>query len=209
MIDQRADIYIESRFPNLIPANTSFPAWAFLNVTGGFNVAAAQADDSAPESTPIPTSTSTSSSVSSTTVASTTQSSSSTASSSSASAAGNPSEASHKTSHAGAIAGGVIGGLVFLAALAGLTVFVLRRRGSNSRSVSADTHYGALRQASPLPMSQNTFVQQQQPVYKPYDPSDPSTFPETIPEPTVRTTNSGYGLTSPELPGAYRGIPEV
>lgn len=116
----------------------------------------------APESTLIPASTFTSSSTS---VTSTT--SRSATSSPSSSAASNPSGATHK-SNAGAIAGGVVGGLVFLSALAGLTIYLLRRRQSGSQSASASTHYGSVPQRSPPPMSQNTFAQQQPAMYKPY-----------------------------------------
>ncbi|KZP08341.1 hypothetical protein FIBSPDRAFT_874621 [Athelia psychrophila] len=188
-----------STFPDPIPANTTFPAWAYLNATGGFNVAAAQADDRAPESSPIPQSTA----APSTSASASSASSTSSAPSSSPSAAGNSS--THK-SNTGAIAGGVIGGLAFVAALAALAVYLLRRR-SQTHTAPSDTYYGAVPQNAP-PMSQHTHtLSQPQPMYKPYDPSDPSTFPESAPTPTVQTTSSG--LQSAEQPGAYRGVPEV
>ncbi|KZP19521.1 hypothetical protein FIBSPDRAFT_563014 [Athelia psychrophila] len=185
-----------STFPEPIPENSAFPAWAYLNVTAaGFNAAAAQADTAAPESTAIPTSTSTSSA-----------SATSSTSTSGPSAAGNPSTASHKSSNTGAIAGGVIGGLAFVAALAGLTFYLLRRQ-AQSHTVPSDTYYGAVPQKAAQDMSENSFAQQPQPVYRPYNPSDPSTFPESAPTPTVQTTS--FPLAAQEQPGAYRGVAEV
>ncbi|KZP19519.1 hypothetical protein FIBSPDRAFT_932816 [Athelia psychrophila] len=190
-----------STYPLPVPDNTAFPAWAYLNVTGGFNAAAAQAAIAGPESTPIPTSTSASSSTSTITATGTGSSSSP-----STSAAGNQSLTSHKSSNTGAIAGGVIGGLAFVAALAGLAVYLLRRR-AQSHTAPSDSYYGAVPQKSLPSMSENSYAQQQQPLARPYDPSDPSTFPESLPTPTIQTTSSGFAAH--EQPGAYRGVAEV
>ncbi|KZP19549.1 hypothetical protein FIBSPDRAFT_932842 [Athelia psychrophila] len=198
-------------FPEPIPAGTAFPAWAYLNVTNDFNIAAAQAAIAGPESmAPIPTSTSTvfvSASTSTSTLF--IPSSTNSTPTNSPSTTSNPSSVTRKSSNTGAIAGGVIGGVVFVTALAGLTVYLLRRR-KRSHAAPSDVYYGGESQMSPPPMSDRTsFAQQQQPLYRPYDPSDPGTFPESPPTPTIQTTNSGFRLAAQEQPGVYRGLAEL
>ncbi|KZP19548.1 hypothetical protein FIBSPDRAFT_1045510 [Athelia psychrophila] len=184
-----------STFPKPIPENTAFPAWAYLNVTNDFNIAAAQAATASPESMPIPTSTSTS------LISSTSTNSPSTTS--------NPSLTTRQSSNTGPIAGGVIGGLAFVAALAGLVVYLLRRR-KRSHTAPSDIYYGGEPQRALPSMSDRTsFAQYQQPIYRPYDPADPRTFPESPPTPTIQTTNSSFPLAAQEQPGAYRGVAEL
>jgi len=209
------------QFPEQIPSGTSIPAWAYLDVvsTDTFSAAAAQADLSAPESSATgtkPTGTV------STTVAYTSSGFGSTATSV---GSGGPGSASaSKKSNAGAIAGGVVGGLAGLGIIAALvTFFIMHRRRTQVAPSATYGNFYTSRSDAPLnsppvnsvplssspPMSQNPYNNQ---APRLYDPSDPSTYPQSPPSPTIHTTNSGpvpqpYG--QPPQPGYYSGVPEL
>jgi len=199
------------------------PAWAYLDVIGNdvFNPVAAQADTGAPESSAggsQPTGTMTSSTAAASPAYTSTAFDSSSTTPSPAS--GNTAPA--KKSNVGAIAGGAVGGVVVLGLIAGLVAFlaVRKRRASKSVSSPADGYMN-----SPPPTSQQSMYSS--PTYKSnidnpaygehaalrvYDPSDPSTYPQSPPTPTIHTTNSGP-VPHPYGPQAqlthYSGIPEL
>ncbi|KAF9068754.1 hypothetical protein BDP27DRAFT_1402993 [Rhodocollybia butyracea] len=111
---------------------------------------------------------------------------------------------SKKKSEAGPIAGGVVGGVALLSLLAVGVVFY-RRRGRQNRSPQPSKPIldGMDMHATPTPM----ISQVSTPSAKLYDPSDPTTFPQShLTQDTISTVQ--YRPTS-DLPAAYSGIPEV
>ncbi|KAF9013968.1 hypothetical protein BDQ17DRAFT_1404376 [Cyathus striatus] len=176
-------------FPGSLPPGTLVPNYAYDNVSaqGTFNVTIAQFDSSGPES--------------------------SGAASSTSSPTPTPSTGSGKKSNAGAIAGGVIGGVVFIALIAGLIIWLLRRRHNNR--IAPSQAYGAGQMA---PVSFNTTGSYLPPsTPKLYNPSDPSTFPSSFSTPPNNSQSSPYmnpsitGSTQPTVnhSARYTGAPEL
>ncbi|RXW22324.1 hypothetical protein EST38_g3514 [Candolleomyces aberdarensis] len=156
-------------YPQPIPATVAVPHWAYLDVAidDTFNITRAQSAGGV-ESTLVPTAASTTSP----------------GATGGVSGPGAPqSSSSSGGSNAGAIAGGVVGGIVFLA-LVGLGVFFFLRR-RKARQVPASAAYTAApynNPSSPPPMSSygdGTSTYAAIPTPKPYDPQDPSTFPNS------------------------------
>jgi hypothetical protein len=205
------------------------PAWAYLDVVSGdtFNATVAEADIGAPESSAsanMPTSIASSASANTISPAYT----STVSGSSSTPVSGNTTA---KKSNVGAIAGGAIGAVVVLGFLGALVAFlVVRKRNATNSVTSPADGYGNVPLKSPLSMSQQHSTYDGNPVYndKPayvgnsayaerpmprvYDPSDPSTYPQSPPTPTIHTTNSGLA-SHPYGPqgqvGHYSGAPEL
>ncbi|KAF8350580.1 hypothetical protein F5887DRAFT_1069583 [Amanita rubescens] len=190
-------VYVGTFLPQ-IPAGTTVPHWAYMDVTiyGEFNVTYAQ-QLVGPESiaNPQPTATSSSSSSSSTT------------------------SSSHKPP-IGPIIGGVVGGVVALALLSLAVVLLLRRRQLTPMEPVATTWdpRGPLPEGKSYPLYPVPFPP---PEHSPllYDPSDPRTFPPTpsplwpsdfasISSESVRPTISGSTLASGP-PRYYTGAPEL
>jgi hypothetical protein len=140
------------------------------------------------------------------------------------------------TSNAGAIAGGVVGGLVALGLIAGLIAWLLvRRRRQNQTAPSAEYGTsGAPYASGPSPVNGGAPTNNTASVYgsdhpqmgqysapagsaaalRPYNPSDPSTFPVSPGTPTIQTTqqpgygHNNYGAPAP-APGQYSGVAEL
>ncbi|KZS96129.1 hypothetical protein SISNIDRAFT_451821 [Sistotremastrum niveocremeum HHB9708] len=167
--DENCTSISPSVFPLPIPSGVTVPHWAFqdVNSSGNFNATLAQADGDSPESTaPAPSSTSTSSS----------SSTSSQSSSSSGSSGG--SSSGHK-SNTGAIAGGVVGGVVALLLIGLLAFFFMRkRRGSQADRVAPGAYENAAIDG-PIHTPDTAVGSYGNMSQKPYDPSDPSTFPSS------------------------------
>ncbi|KAI0263342.1 hypothetical protein BC834DRAFT_308983 [Gloeopeniophorella convolvens] len=188
-------------FPLPIPDGIRVPKWAFLDpATSGdsWNQAAAILAGDLPEVTGTAAFSSSTSAP---------QSTGSNAPSPSTSPA---SDSSGHKSHAGAIAGGVVGGLIAAALIAGAAAwFIIRRRRAQSAPSAAFASAGGPQMGqsfSPFSPSSET------PRY--YDPSDPSTFPQAAPSPTIHTTNPSaqfHGSFSDLQPNRqqYSGLPEV
>ncbi|KAK7054731.1 hypothetical protein VNI00_003194 [Paramarasmius palmivorus] len=171
-----------SSFPRDIPSGTSIPSWAYLNVTntgGTFDATLAENQPDAPESTGISPSTSTS-------VPAT--------SSSPASATETASVSSKKK--IGPIVGGVIGGVVGLCLIVIFIVWLLRRRKNNTPPSGL-----VLDDIDPPPSQATLHPGYMQEVpNKLYDPTDPSTFPPSIPPQPVsppRSPPPGSFMSSP------------
>ncbi|KAF9459981.1 hypothetical protein BDZ94DRAFT_1267131 [Collybia nuda] len=160
-----------SNFPANIPSGTRVPHWAYLDVVtlDVFSASLAQDSLNAPESTPVQQATTTSARGFTTGIPGHTA----------------PAQDSgSKKSNAGAIAGGVIGGLAFLAIVGGLMFWLVRRRRRTlGKPITA-----------PAPMSPPTsqyvdynpvslYPAPSPSLQKPYDPSDPNTFPTPSPVP--------------------------
>jgi len=209
-----------SVYPEPISSGTSIPAWAYLDVvkSNNFNVTEAQADDTQPASS-VSASQKPTGTVSSTT-ASTTASTASEISSTPTLAGngGGPtttttSNGTSNNSNTGAIAGGAVGGVVGLGIIAGVLAFFLMRNRRTKSAPSAEYntgYYGGPASDAPLntppPMSQHSYTNQ---VPRLYDPSDPSTYPQSTQTPTIQTTNSGPAYSHQHQASQYSGIPEL
>ncbi|GJE94502.1 hypothetical protein PsYK624_106720 [Phanerochaete sordida] len=173
-----------------IPSGTDIPAWAFLNVTSldTFDTDTARTFSTTNSTMFGGASSSSSSSV----IISFPTLSLSPASSGSASATPSAASNGQNKSNAGAIAGGVIGGLAGAAALASAAVFWWRRRIRAPRA--AET---AVDLTSPWTFTGAAFG-------KPYDPDDPSTFPDALHPPTMAyvQSQSATNVTSPSIASA-------
>jgi len=211
-------------FPDGVPSGTSVPAWAYLDVVSGdtFNLVAAEADTGAPESS---ASASTPTGITSSASAGSISSAYHTSTASGSSNTPVSGNTAAKKSNVGAIAGGTVGGVVVLGLIAALVAFLVVRKRNATKSVtpSADG-YGKTPLNSPPPMSQQHSTYDGNPVYadnlayaerpipRVYDPSDPSTYPQPPPTPTIHTTNPGPAF-HPYDPqgqvGQYSGAPEV
>ncbi|KDR73491.1 hypothetical protein GALMADRAFT_251199 [Galerina marginata CBS 339.88] len=144
-----------------IPSGVRVPHYAYLDIEAGdtFNATLAQAAGGV-ESTSVPSSTG---------------GSLATPSSSSASPVG-----AKKKSNAGAIAGGVIGGLIALALIAGLVVWLLRRR--RNQSPTSASYQPAMASQNPVSAAHTGSSYPATPAPRVYDPNDPSTFPSNMNE---------------------------
>ncbi|CAE6521301.1 unnamed protein product [Rhizoctonia solani] len=216
-------------YPRQLPPFVAIPGWAYLDFTsqGTFQpqparqaAVTASESKSAPAQTQRPTSVGTATSTATSTL-------------------------SNSGSNAGAIAGGVVGGVVGLALLVILAWFILRKRTAakgNPQPIQ-ETYLGegytgqrdqgtgyaiqphGTGKYTPVPASQSEGhepepVMYEQPyasvTHKPYDPSDPSTFPPPVslasstPQPSSQGRNhSEHGHQQQTRPKQYNYIPEV
>jgi len=181
-------------YPNPIPADTSVPHWAYLNVTvnNDFQVAVASSAVG-PESTAPPTAT-----------------------------AGGASTSTSKSSHssgtnAGAIAGGVVGGVVGLALISALSFFLYKRNNSQRIAQTSAQTGGREILSSPPPStwapSVGQSVYQPASTFKPYDPDDPTTYPKSRDHQYTPMSQMLTGTTYAEPTrvqlGQYTGVAEV
>jgi len=181
-----------------IPADTSVPNWAYLNVSatnGSFSISAAE-NAVGPESSAVASATG------------------------SASTSKSTSGSSHSSkSNAGAIAGGVVGGVVGATLIAALA-FLLYKKGNNGniqRIANTSAQTGG-REVLSSPPPSNWSTSPAQPMYqpalpKPYNPDDPSTFPPAREQPTPMNqmlTGTTYNADPNwSKTGQYTGVPEV
>ncbi|CEL59228.1 hypothetical protein RSOLAG1IB_03161 [Rhizoctonia solani AG-1 IB] len=218
-----ADIARPGTYPIAIPPNVTVPNWAYYDfVTSGvFNLNIAQ-QQSGPESAAPPGPTNTS-----TTAASSLTSYSTYSSTSPVPTSNDPSSSSPNT---GAIVGGVLGGVLGIALLAAIAFIVVRKNRSSkpgphglppsldpanpalptTQYAGAPTSYG---QYQPVAPNSPTLTHAAQSYYKPYDPSDPSTFPPDIYSNTTTHPDSvpplSYSQRSDARPAGYNGAPEI
>ncbi|KAG2349766.1 hypothetical protein BDR05DRAFT_979875 [Suillus weaverae] len=207
-------------YPYDIPAGTVVPHWAYLTLNAtGFDPVAAQNTGDLPESTATKIQSTSTVTQSSSVSASLTSFSGAASSSSSTS-----SPANSTSSNVGAIAGGVVGGIVGAAVIIGFATwfFVKRRRSATAPSAAfSDIGGGPGYTQSVYSTNPNPFPMQPQMTQQPrlYDPSDPTTFPNSPPSPTVLTTTSSNIYQNPSIPshlysqqsrpGQYNGTPEI
>lgn len=161
-----------TQYPNPIPAGTSVPHWAYLNLTGTngtWDALAAQNAGDSPEATPSPISTIQPSQTAQAPAASTSSSS-----------------PSKSPSHSGAIAGGVVGGIVGASLLVGVIFWYLRRR--RSRAEARPTLY-----TDNAAEVSGTFNAPSPSIGKYYDPTDPTTFPQPLTSPTMSVIQTTHG----------------
>jgi hypothetical protein len=178
-------------FPNVVPAGTRVPKWAYIDTSIGnnWNISTAQAAGDSPEVT------GTASIVPILTASQSTLTVSTTGSGSS------PTSTSHSSSNAGAIAGGIVGAFIVAALIAGTVAwFVIRRR--RARSAPSTTYMSGqlgveTGQQAPYPLTQRL-----------YDPSDPTTYPSKmyLPASEEHTSSSSH---FPSNDGGYVGLPEI
>lgn len=182
----------ESRWPNKIPAGTSIPAWAFLDVVGpdAFNVSAAEtvAAQGAPESSALPSATSATASGSSSTATN-----------------GDPTTApasSSKKSNVGPIVGGVIGGVGGAAILAGIIAFFVLRHRRKARAAPSAAFMPAPTAPDYVPQSPAPYNSE-----KPYDPSVPYGAPVFAgtppPTSTMNTSMPSMAVYDPNDPSTF------
>ena len=139
----------------------------------------------------------------------------------------------HGSSNTGAIAGGVVGGIIGVALIVGfVTWFIIRRsrarstpstehsgdQGSDMAVVPYPSDIGRLRlYVSPF-FSHSATVKAYRSVIDVHctfqDPSDPSTYPTSVPSPTILASDSSrrhFGSSSDLQTNqrAYNGLPEV
>jgi len=181
-------------YPQPIPSDTRIPDYAFWDptVTGSFNATLAQSFKPSPNVTNSGNSTG-------------------------AGASGGGDDGGAKKTDIGAIVGGVVGGVVGLCAIGALLWLYLKERRRN-RTEIRDSGY----MTSPLPFvidsqpsqaSQSSNIYYPSPAIRPYEPSDPSTYPTG---PTITHSYPNYQALSPSPPsykpyhdGVYAGAPEV
>ncbi|CUA77180.1 hypothetical protein RSOLAG22IIIB_06554 [Rhizoctonia solani] len=202
-------------FPVTIPAGVAVPDWAYYDyVTAGVFNQVIASQQSGPESTAPPGASST---------AAATASTASTATSSSTAL---PVSNGSGGSNTGAIAGGVIGGVLGIALVA-LIAFIVVRKNKQSKpgphelpatpteltqpATQYDGGYTTYGQYQPVAQPPNV-TPTPHTYYKPYDPSDPSTFPVD-----TYTNSANHPESIPPLsysqptdhPSRYHGVPEL
>ncbi|KAG1827175.1 uncharacterized protein BJ212DRAFT_1294518 [Suillus subaureus] len=209
-IPQAYKIHLVDRYPHNIPSGTVVPNWAYLNVTAaGFDPVVAQSAGDLPESTAT--------SVQST--GSVTYSNSVSASLTSSSGAATGSSTTSSKSNVGAIAGGIVGGIVGAAVVISLATWCFVKRRRSSTTPFSDNDGGPGYTQSYYSANPDSFQGQPQMTQQPrlYDPSDPSTFPDSLSSPTITSSSNMYQHPSipPHVfseqprPGQYAGAPEV
>ncbi|KAG8217875.1 hypothetical protein J3R82DRAFT_6041 [Butyriboletus roseoflavus] len=185
-----------------IPPGTVVPAWAFQNMAEVgyiFNVTLAQSVGDNPESTGTHVQ-STSSLAATSTLAS-----ASLTNSASASAQTSSSSSPNTTVIAGAV-----GGVVGLALVVAIVILLRRKKPSQTLPTAPPAPDLPPDYTDSIPL----FPQTERP--KLYDPSDPSTFPSSVPPMTIMTesSNNDYDRTTnhsipTHLGGHYTGMPEL
>ncbi|KAF9068756.1 hypothetical protein BDP27DRAFT_768714 [Rhodocollybia butyracea] len=180
----------DSVYPNPVPAGTAIPNWAFQSYSGAdatFNVTLAAVQGDLPESVGP----------------SSTLPIVSTVTGLGASGTSTPTPSSKGgSSKAGAIAGGVVGGLAFVSLLVVGAVFYRRRRRDN-RFPGPILDGVDTMQTVPTPF----VIPSSSPPPRVYDPSDPSTFPQSpLMQDTVSTAH--YRSLSGSSVG-YSGMAEI
>ncbi|KAG8701987.1 hypothetical protein FRC11_011769, partial [Ceratobasidium sp. 423] len=126
-------------------------------------------------------------------------------------------------SNTGAIVGGVVGGVLGIALIA-LIAFIVIRKGKRTKPGPREppptqaeleqpttTQFGGTHAS--YGHASSTFVPTTQPYYKPYDPSDPSTFPADSYTKSVNISDLvpplSYSQNADTRPSHFRGIPEL
>ncbi|KIN93564.1 hypothetical protein M404DRAFT_501237 [Pisolithus tinctorius Marx 270] len=182
-------------YPESIPNGTAIPEWAYQEViaTDNLDLGTAPPPSFTPTTIPILH----------------------TPSSTPSATAQSPS----KSGNTGAIIGGAVGGVVGLAAIAALAVrlFLHRRQQKTPPDARGDGTVPAVTNSMHMVNSDPYTAAVAQP--KPYDPSDPSTFPTSLPLSTVQTRPNSNNYQNPPFyfnlytsegrPGAYDGVPEL
>ncbi|KAH7909923.1 hypothetical protein BJ138DRAFT_1127299 [Hygrophoropsis aurantiaca] len=188
------------QWPASIPSNTAIPPWAYMPLVNGF-WDGPQAQNNA---SGVATQSST---------ASTSQSSTSASSTASTSAAPAPSVSSEPTqeadaepkSNAGVIAGGVVGGIVAIGALVVLGIYFWRRPTANPAYQTTPLHEMGDQYHHKAASITYAPGGSQTDGTRPYDPTDPTTFPRS-PAPVSELT--GTTIAEP-VRGKYTGAPEI
>ncbi|CAE6429191.1 unnamed protein product [Rhizoctonia solani] len=204
-------------YPIALPSGVSVPNWAFYDyVTAGvFNqVIASQQSGAESSAPPGPSSTAASTATTTTTTPTAI-----------------PVENGSGGSNTGAIVGGVVGGVLGIALVALIAFFVVRKNKqpkpgphelpptptelSQPTTTQYDQYPGGQAtygqyQAVAQP---STFVPTTPSYYKPYDPSDPSTFPTDPYTNSVSHAESvpplSYSQSADTRPSRYNGVPEL
>jgi len=194
-----------TQYPERIPLKTAIPHWAYLNYTigDGFNSVAARAAGGTPESfAPAPSTiplspTSTSSSPSSSTTGSPSSIRGSPSSATvNPTSQGDNNNLMKKSSNVGAIVGGVIGGLVAVGIGAWIYLRIRAMEwGDKARSDKVGASTGSSLPEHVIPHLS----------IRPYDPSDPSTYPTHL---EYRPTGL-YSYPAAPNRGNYNGDPEL
>ncbi|EIM87729.1 uncharacterized protein STEHIDRAFT_155105 [Stereum hirsutum FP-91666 SS1] len=180
-----------------IPPGVAIPQWAFNDFTAKGtwdNASAIQTGDN-PESSAISTSTTQTSTTSDSTISSSSSATLSNTSSSSAPTNTSSPSPFNRSSRTGAIAGGVVGGLVAVLIVAVLIACVLKKRRKVWRGPAAAS--GDMEGKHPM-------VSVDRP--KHYDPSDPTTFPDTSTANLAAVNSQDLNFRASQT---YHGLPEV
>ncbi|CAE6386000.1 unnamed protein product [Rhizoctonia solani] len=206
----------EGGYPLPIPNNVLVPHWAYYDFTlsGIFNAVIAS-QQTGPESSAVSAPTSTSNPASNTTPA--------VPSATSTNITNGGGESQSSGSNTGAIVGGVVGGIVGIALIA-VVAFVVVRKNKQNQNKGAEGQYDQSQYSPQVPGGGAPMMGQYQPAaqhsgmsavtgseYKPYDPSDPSTFPNNFNNnaPSHYAESIPYSHQPPARPGQYNGAPEI
>ncbi|KAF9652324.1 hypothetical protein BDM02DRAFT_3109322 [Thelephora ganbajun] len=205
---QNCDAVYVTQYPLDIPSGTAIPHWAYLNVTTAnrWDQTAARAVVDQPESTGVvPPVLTLSTSTGSTGTKTGNTPSMNTSNNSTGGGGGG--------SHVGAIVGGVVGGLAGLGIFAAIVIwFIMKKKRSEVAPSSAFINSY---------QQENNYPKYEHPPASPglfgppqmmYNPSDPSTFPSALHDPSVGGSTA-YPQTLYDLHtqrrGQYSGAPEV
>ncbi|GAB1518972.1 hypothetical protein RhiTH_002037 [Rhizoctonia solani] len=135
-----------------------------------------------------------------------------------------PGESQSSGSNTGAIVGGVVGGIVGIALIA-VIAFIVVRKNKQNQNTGTEGQYNQGQynpQVGHQPSSGAPMMGQYQSVtqhsgmspivgseHKPYDPSDPSTFPSNYNAPSHYAESIPYSHQPQSRPGQYNGVPEI
>jgi len=175
-----------TQYPFDIPQGATVPRWAYLDYTkeNKFNPTFAESVGRDPEATPTASS----------------------ATSALPTETGPPNGSDQEggtTRNVGAIAGGVIGGVAGLLAIAALVLYFLRkrrRRTQEAHLIDLDLATGG--------QWETTAMENTHKIHRLYDPSDPSTFPDSAPALGEGYMSSRADIT-PLNHGRYTGNAEI
>jgi len=210
-------VYV-TQYPDDIPGGTAVPHWAYLNVTGSdmWDPAAARVVVGDPESTATKPPVSTIGTSTSHTSTKTGTSSTRTPTNSTTGSNSNSGGVKGGGSNAGAIAGGVVGGLAGLGLIAAVVVWFIMKKKRGATAASNALNNGAYPDPNSYPKYEHAAPISPGPMSPPqmlYNPSDPSTFPTAVQDPSFGGGSSGYPQTSydpqAQYRGHYSGAPEV
>ncbi|KAL5641240.1 hypothetical protein ACGC1H_001653 [Rhizoctonia solani] len=208
-------------YPLSVPSGVLVPHWAYYDFTlsGVFNAVIAS-QQTGPESSAVAAATSTGSSVPATGVSRTTKGTAATSTSLPIS-----DDSQSSGSNTGAIVGGVVGSIVGIALIAVIAFIVIRKNKQNKNPATENQynqgHYNP--SIAPQPGTGAPMMGQYQAVvqhsgmpptvgseYKPYDPSDSSTFPShNYTAPSHYAESIPYSHQTQARPGQYNGVPEI